>query len=104
MALAIYYEARGESTTGQRAVGQVMMNRAHSGRFPTTVCDVLLQHHQFSFVRNGVVKEPAHTDSWYRAIDVAWSVMSTRMSSNNWLFFCHCGRNDGTRVGNHIFY
>jgi len=104
MALAIYYEARGESARGKRAVGEVMINRTKSGRFPSTVCDVLLQHRQFSFVRNGVVREPTHNGAWTQSIQVASEVTLTRIVSNNWLFFCHCGRNDGTRVGNHIFY
>ncbi len=53
VAVAIYHEARGEPFPGQLAVAEVIMNRAHSGRYPTTLCGVVKQPWQFSFVRNG---------------------------------------------------
>lgn len=40
---AIYFEARGESVDGQIAVGEVVLNRAKSPRYPDTVCGVILQ-------------------------------------------------------------
>ena len=43
MALNIYHEARNESTAGQLAVGQVVMNRVFDDRFPNTVCGVVTQ-------------------------------------------------------------
>ena len=43
MALNIYHEARNESTMGQLAVGQVVMNRVYDDRFPDNVCDVVKQ-------------------------------------------------------------
>ena len=53
LATGIYFESKGEPLTGQLAVGQVIANRAQSGRFPSTYCGVLLQRGQFSFVRGG---------------------------------------------------
>jgi spore germination cell wall hydrolase CwlJ-like protein len=53
VAVAIYHEARGEPFPGQLAVAEVIMNRAHSGRYPTTLCGVVKQPWQFSFVRAG---------------------------------------------------
>lgn len=50
LALAIYYEARGESISGQLAVAQVVMNRVADKRYPDTVCEVVMQPYQFSFV------------------------------------------------------
>ncbi|WP_299717249.1 cell wall hydrolase, partial [Tardiphaga sp.] len=41
---AIYFEARGEAVRGQMAVAQVVMNRAFSGYYPTTVCGVVYQN------------------------------------------------------------
>jgi spore germination cell wall hydrolase CwlJ-like protein len=49
VAQAVYSEARSESTTGQRAVAHVIMNRAKSGRFPTTYCGVVKQRGQFTY-------------------------------------------------------
>ena len=53
VAVAIYHEARGEPFPGQLAVAEVIMNRARSGRYPTTLCGVVKQPWQFSFVRGG---------------------------------------------------
>lgn len=53
LASAIYFEARGEELMGQLAVGQVVINRAESGKFPSSYCGVVLQASQFSFVRGG---------------------------------------------------
>lgn len=53
LAGAIYFESKGEPLEGQLAVGRVIVNRAKSGRFPTTYCGVVYQPSQFSFVRGG---------------------------------------------------
>jgi spore germination cell wall hydrolase CwlJ-like protein len=50
MAVAVYHEARGETLEGQLAVARVIMNRAASGKYPTTWCGVVKQPWQFSFV------------------------------------------------------
>lgn len=41
LASAVYFESKGESLTGQLAVARVVMARAKSGRFPTTLCGVV---------------------------------------------------------------
>jgi spore germination cell wall hydrolase CwlJ-like protein len=43
LAQNIYYEAGFESLEGKMAVAQVTMNRAHSGKFPADVCQVVYQ-------------------------------------------------------------
>jgi hypothetical protein len=53
VATAVYFEARGEPFDGQLAVAEVVMNRATSGRYPTSLCAVVKQPWQFSFVRGG---------------------------------------------------
>ena len=53
LATAVYFESKGEPLEGQLAVAQVVINRTHSGRFPPTMCGVIKQHKQFSFVRAG---------------------------------------------------
>ncbi|WP_114228509.1 MULTISPECIES: cell wall hydrolase [Sphingomonas] len=53
VATAVYFEARGEPFDGQLAVAEVILNRARSGRYPTTYCGVVKQPAQFSFVRRG---------------------------------------------------
>lgn len=39
----IYFESRAESESGQQAVALVTMNRVSSGRYPTTICEVVKQ-------------------------------------------------------------
>ena len=43
MALNIYHEAKNQSVTGQIAVGLVVINRVKDNRFPSTICDVIMQ-------------------------------------------------------------
>ncbi|MEO7787549.1 MAG: cell wall hydrolase [Sphingomicrobium sp.] len=54
LATAVYFESKGEPLEGQLAVAQVVLNRAASGRYPASLCGVVRQHAQFSFVRAGV--------------------------------------------------
>ena len=53
LATAVYFESMGEPLEGQLAVAQVVINRARSGRYPTSWCGVVKQKAQFSFVRAG---------------------------------------------------
>lgn len=59
LATAIYYEARGETDRGKRAVAQVILNRTRSAAFPHSVCGVVFQGSnlrtgcQFSFTCDG---------------------------------------------------
>ncbi|MDO4541584.1 MAG: LysM peptidoglycan-binding domain-containing protein, partial [Bacillota bacterium] len=53
MAKMIYGEARGESYSGQVAVGAVIINRIKSPDFPNTMAGVLFQKNQFSAVDDG---------------------------------------------------
>jgi spore germination cell wall hydrolase CwlJ-like protein len=82
---AIYFEARGEAVRGQIAVAQVVLNRAFSGYYPTTVCGVVYQNAnrhlscQFTFACDGirdVVKEP---DMWERAKKIAKASLDGRL-------------------------
>ena len=40
---ALYFEARGETTAGQIAVAEVILNRVDHARYPDTVCRVVSQ-------------------------------------------------------------
>jgi spore germination cell wall hydrolase CwlJ-like protein len=72
LAQAIYFEARGEPLDGQLAVGQVVVNRSHSGLYPSDYCSVVTQPAQFSFVRRGVIPQAdIASHAWSRAKAVA---------------------------------
>lgn len=73
LASAVYFEARGEPLEGQLAVADVVLNRAASGRYPATICGVVVQPWQFSFV-NRTGRIPAadrSSESWRKAVAVA---------------------------------
>lgn len=113
LAIGVYYESKGEPLEGQLAVAEVILNRAKSGRFPSTVCDVLTQRGQFSFVRGGrLIQPPAGARAWKTALAVAQVARDDAWDSrvSNALFFHARYVSPGWRrarvgsVGNHIFY
>jgi len=72
LATAVYFESMGESLEGQLAVAQVVMNRARSGRYPTSWCAVVKQKAQFSFVRSGQFPRiDAAGQAWRKAQAIA---------------------------------
>lgn len=72
LATAVYFEARGETAAGQLAVARVVMNRAASGKYPSTWCGTVKQPWQFSFVRHGRFPSINRGSAgWARAVAVA---------------------------------
>ena len=68
LATAVYFESNGESLQGQLAVAKVVINRAASGLYPTSLCGVIKQKKQFSFVRSGrFPRIPAGCAQWRTA-------------------------------------
>jgi spore germination cell wall hydrolase CwlJ-like protein len=116
LANAVYFEARGEPLQGQLAVAEVVMNRAASGRYPSTLCAVVVQPAQFSFVRRGIIpRADRASDAWRRAVAVA-RIAKQRMvdrvlpSSCLWYHANYVSPSWGRRlarnmqIGLHIFY
>lgn len=113
LAGAIYFEARGETLEGQLAVGRVIVNRANSGRFPSSYCGVVYQPSQFSFVRGrSIPSVRENSDDWREAVAVAQIASEGRWHSpaRGALFF-HATRVSPkwrltrlARVDNHVFY
>ena len=113
LAVGVYFESKSEPLSGQLAVGEVIANRAKSGRFPSSYCGVLFQRGQFSFVRGG--RWPSVNRSsrqWQNAVAIAKIVDQDLKDSaaENALFF-HAKRvSPGWRlkrvalIGNHVFY
>ena len=72
LAGAVYFESKGEPLRGQLSVAEVILNRARSGRFPASVCGVVKQRGQFSFVRGGRIPAIARASlAWKRAVAIA---------------------------------
>jgi N-acetylmuramoyl-L-alanine amidase len=114
LAAGVYFESKSESLAGQLAVGEVIANRAHSGkRFPSSYCGVLFQRGQFSFVSGrSYPSVPRASRQWQNAVAIAQIVdQDLKDSSVPGALFFHAKRVQPrwrlTRVGavgNHIFY
>lgn len=113
LAATIYFESKGEPLTGQLAVGRVVLNRVESPRFPNSICGVVYQRSQFSFVRGGKMPHiKTSSQSWRNAVAVAQIARDKlwKNTAKGALFF-HASRVSPnwrlTRVAqidNHIFY
>lgn len=72
LARAVYFEARSEPLEGQLAVADVVLNRVASPRYPDTICEVVVQRAQFSFIRRGKFPEVDRTsNAWRKAVAIA---------------------------------
>lgn len=114
IAVAVYFESKGESLQGQLSVAEVVLNRARSPRFPSTACGVVRQRGQFSFVRRGRFPPVARSSpAWRKAVAIAHIAREDLADSpaTKALFFHARYVRPGWRglkrvatVGNHIFY
>lgn len=108
MAKAIYAEGRGESYTGQVAIGAVIMNRVRNSSFPNTIAGVIYQKGAFTAVADGQINlEPNQT-----AYDAARDAMNgwdptygaiyyynPAKATSAWIF----SRKTVTVIGKHVF-
>ncbi len=93
LARAMYFESNRSSDEGMLAVGTVVMNRLHSGKYPKTICGVVGQHKQFA---PGVLsKAMKEQQSRARAERVANAVLSGKRHRGvgNAMFFHTAGYN-----------
>jgi hypothetical protein len=126
LAQAIYHEARGESEAGQLAVANVIVNRARSGKFPSTLCGVIYQNAnkgryrcQFTFACDGRSDAPGERRAWARSAALAEDVYAEFALGENVgavpgsVLYYHTTAvrpswsntfNAVAKVGSHIFY
>ena len=113
LAGAVYFESKSESLAGQLAVARVVINRAKSGRFPSTLCGVVYQPSQFSFVRGrSMPRINKGGQQWKNAVAITQIAMDNSWKSNveGALFFHAKYVSPGWKlrrmasVDNHIFY
>lgn len=82
VAVAIYFESRGEPVAGQVAVAHVIRNRMEDPRYPDNACDVVKQGYywkgfpirhkcQFSFYCDGLSDNPKNLRAWKDALYIA---------------------------------
>lgn len=120
LAEAVYYEARSETRSGQKAVAEVVMNRVASKHFPNSICGVVYEGSerqtgcQFSFTCDGSMDIAPYGKAWDRSIKVADFIQSgghipmtfkathyhTLEVNPKWSSTMRMTR----RVGSHVFY
>jgi spore germination cell wall hydrolase CwlJ-like protein len=113
----IYFEARGESYDGGVAVGNVMMNRVKSPKFPKTICGVMSQKTgkmcQFSFMCNGQIDKPVQASQWKQSQKIALDILNgTAPKLSNGALFFHAkyaklrmaSNRYTAKIGQHYFY
>ena len=117
----LYYEARGEGASGQKAVAEVIFHRMNKGNYGHSICAVVYEGAsrpgcQFSFTCNGNLARAKETVAWRKAeqlaaqilTDQAWRKNATGGATNY-----HAASvspiwaptlEKTTQIGNHIFY
>lgn len=84
LATAIYFEARGEPSIGQKAVAQVILNRVEDDAYPESVCEVVYQNQdrrnacQFSFACDGIPDKTSDSRAWKKATAIASQTLRGR--------------------------
>lgn len=76
LALNVYFEARGESRIGQKAVAWVTLNRVKSGKYANNICDVVWDSDQFAWTNDGKSDKPKDIDAYVEALSIAYDVIT----------------------------
>lgn len=109
---ALYFEARGESVNGQRAVAEVIMNRVDHPAFPKSVCGVVNQSGQFSYKGGGLrMRDRAAANRAARIAQETLSGAPRNLTGGATYFHTTYVRPSWskrftrtTKIGSHIFY
>ena len=121
LATAVYFEARSETRLGQLAVATVILNRARTTNYPSSICGVVYQgaHRrnacQFSFACDGRSDIPQKGRAWNTALTVAAQALANERELRIVPTATHF-HTEGvdpswsrslrrvTKIGRHIFY
>jgi len=115
LAQALYYEARSEGVRGQEAVAEVILHRARSGRHPKTICGVVREPSQFSFIGDGSMLRELDIESWEKAKGLSERIMRREIvtSMTGRALYYHAvnvrpvwadSMVMTAQIGNHVFY
>ena len=117
----LYYEARGEGVSGQKAIAEVVFHRMNHGDYGHSICAVVYEGKdrpgcQFSFTCNGDARRPKQMAAWRQSEKVAAAILTGQMPLKNATggalnFHAISVQPDWadtlektTQIGNHIFY
>lgn len=105
LASIIYCEANGEPYIGKVAVGNVVLNRVKSSRYPDTIKGVIYAKGQFSPVKNGSMAKALKYDSadasCYQA---ALEALAGSAPVGEKTSFRRVNGRSGQVIGHHVFY
>lgn len=119
IALAMYWEARGEGPRGMEAVGWTILNRTNSSHFPSTPCEVVFEGGerpgcQFSWYCDGSSDRPRDWRSWQQAMQIAGELLTEpQPDPTAGALFFHSddignpwrrSRVRTAKIGGHVFY
>lgn len=117
----LYYEARGENLSGQKAIAEVVFHRMNHGNYGHSICAVVYEGKdkpgcQFSFTCNGEMLRPKQRAAWRASEKLAASIFTGQVPLKNatggalnfhaisvqpeWADTLE----KTTQIGNHIFY
>lgn len=108
LARLIYAEARGESYTGQVAVGAVVLNRVRSASFPNSISGVIYQPYAFTCVQDGQFNLTPDATAKRAAQDAmnGWDpsygalyYYNPAVATSSWIF----SRQTVVTIGKHVF-
>lgn len=108
LARLIHAEARGESYTGQVAVGAVVLNRVKSSSFPNTISGVIYQPYAFTCVNDGQINLSPNSTAFSAARDAmnGWDpsygalyYYNPKVATSSWIFT----RPTIITIGRHVF-
>jgi len=85
LALTIYFEAGGEPIPGKWAVGQVVLNRVESTRWPNDICSVVTQRNQFTWYWDGRSDKPKDGKAWKDSQKVA-KILIRKLQDNEKIY------------------
>ena len=104
LAAIIQCEAEGEPYEGKIAVGNVVMNRVKSTRFPNTITGVIYQPNQFSPAASGRLAYRLEEGVNDECIRAATEVLNGKHIIDALFFKVDKGTTQGTIIGHHVFY
>lgn len=108
LARLIHAEARGESYTGQVAVGAVVLNRVKSSSFPNTISGVVYQPYAFTCVNDGQINLSPNSTAFSAARDAmnGWDpsygalyYYNPKVATSSWIYT----RPTIITIGRHVF-
>ena len=117
----MYYEARGEGSSGQKAIAEVVFARMRNGNYGHSICAVVYEGAkragcQFSFACSGDLVRPRDPEAWSEAETLAARILTGEVrltNATNGATNFHAisvspewapTLRRTTQIGNHLFY